>query len=75
MDGTEKPHALVRPAADWTPERIASERNATSLREQRRNERVRFERLATRVSALLTSARPAARGQRRRAGGSPRVTR
>jgi hypothetical protein len=55
MDGTAKPHAQVRASANWAPERIASERAAASLRTQRRDEQERVERLATRVSALLSS--------------------
>jgi hypothetical protein len=48
----------VRAAREWTPERIAAERNGVptaSLREQRSLERARFERLATRVSSLLAA--------------------
>jgi len=73
MDAAAKPDAPVQAAAEWTLERIASERDARSLREQRRDERARFERFATRVSALLSSRPPSARGQG--ASGSPRTTR
>jgi hypothetical protein len=55
MDATEKPDVRVHAAAEWTLERIASERSAQSLREQRRTERARFERLTLRVSVLLSS--------------------
>jgi hypothetical protein len=65
MDGAAKPDVPVHRAAEWTLERIASERRAGSLREQRRDERARFERFATRVSALLSSRPPAAAGRRR----------
>jgi hypothetical protein len=70
MDATAKPEIRVHTAADWTLERLASERKAGSLREQRRNERVRFERLATRVSALLASPPSATSGRRPHAIGS-----
>jgi hypothetical protein len=70
MDATAKPDVPVHRAADWTLERIASERKAGSLREQRRNERARFERFATRVSALLSSHPSIASGQRPHAIGS-----
>jgi|1185.fasta_scaffold56299_2 hypothetical protein len=63
MDATAKSHVPVHTAAEWTLERIAGERDARSLREQRRDERARFERFATRVSALLSS-RPAGAGAR-----------
>jgi hypothetical protein len=66
MDATAKPDARVHAAAEWTPERIASERNAQSLREQRRIERARFERLTTRVSVLLSSPPSVAVRARRR---------
>jgi hypothetical protein len=58
---TEQPERVqVRPAPEWTPERIAAER-AGSLREQRALERDRRKRFASRVSAFL-AAKP--RGSR-----------
>jgi hypothetical protein len=47
----------VRRAPNWSPERIAAERNGTAaarLREQRDRERARLDKLAARVSSLLT---------------------
>jgi hypothetical protein len=76
MDGTAKPDVSVHGDPEWTLERIASARKAGSLREQRRDERARFERFATRVSALLSS-RPTSASARRletRGRSNPRRT-
>jgi hypothetical protein len=51
IDRADRPQTPEAAGHERTPDRAAS------LREQRRMERVRFERLATRVSALIAAGR------------------